>query len=58
MVLGGIVVGIGLNILKGYDVLVVDYIVKFIVLLFEIVENKFEVLVVYDVIVEIYGVLK
>lgn len=58
LVFGGIVVGMGLNMFEGYVENVVKYIVDFIGLLFVIVLNKFEFLVVYDVIVELYGVLK
>lgn len=58
LVQGGIVVGIGLNIKKGWDMVIVVEIVKIIGLLFVIVLNKFEVLVVYDVMVFFFGVLK
>lgn len=56
-VVGGIVVGIGLNIRIGFVEKVVVKVVVFIGLFFVIVLNKFEVLVVYDVLVEFSGVM-
>lgn len=55
---GGIVVGIGLNIYLEYVCCVVDELVVIICVLFVIVLNKFEVLVICDVLVQVYGVLK
>lgn len=58
LVLGGMVVGIGLNIYLEYVVWVVVELVLFSGQLFVIVLNKFEVLVIVDVLVYVYGVLK
>lgn len=51
LVFGGIVVGIGFNIYLEYVWCVVEELVMIIVVLFVIVFNKFEVLVICDVLV-------
>lgn len=58
LVIGGIAVGIGLNMVKGFVEFVVKYISEIIGLFFVFVFNKFVVLVVYDGIVMVSGVLK
>lgn len=57
-VFGGIVVGMGLNVYLEFVVCVVDEIGWFMKLLFVMVLSKFEVMVVVDVLVFVYGVLK
>lgn len=52
---GGIVVGIGINIFEGFVEVIVEEVFKMIGIEFKIVFNKFEVFVVYDVIVQVYG---
>lgn len=58
LVQGGIVVGIGFNVLKGFvDVIVVEIVVE-LGLFFVVVLNKFVVLVGYELLVIFFGVLK
>lgn len=58
LALGGSAVGTGLNVPKGYDVLVAMYISELTGLPFVTAENKFESLAAHDAIVETSGALK
>lgn len=57
-VIGGMVVGIGINVYFEFGDKVVYYILENMGYLFVFFENKFYVLIVYDEVVYLYGILK